>query len=550
LAWRITDGLMLTLSHAQQSQLAHGTTATQLLPLAIANANSPEDIENYIRDPNYSPCTTDCRFNGAYETPTLAGLDVINARYPEFARRKFRLSAADLDLDLGFASLHSSTSIFKDTRVGQADYAGPGWVFYFSLGDAGAAFDSGRSAYLLFDNSYKGLNHETRLTSTNEGPFQWIAGIYYTDTERSFKFSEFLSGLDEYNGIDRSVSGGNVDEGYRENLGNEYEEIAVFGELSYDVTPAWNVTVGGRLFNYKDRAIAQIRDYSFDLVDNNVDVTRKDSGQSFFKFNTSYDITDDALVYATVSQGFRRGGTNGFRNIGERIVAPDVQVFRPDSTTNYEVGLKGFFADRRISLQADLFQIEWEDVQTYFSQTVNGFPVNGTANGPSARSRGFEGAVRANVAGGLSAGFATAYTKAKWSETKTLCLYTDGTGCRTWAKGGLLGGAPRWKHSGDIRYTAALGADLQGFASVSGRYVGRVQIDRADDPATTVDAYPSYAIFDVRAGFDWRNLDVTLWVENIANKRAQVSQQLDVVLGARKFFTQPRTIGVNLSYAF
>ena len=110
------------------------------------------------------------------------------------------------------------------------------------------------------------------------------------------------------------------------NLASDYKELAAYGELGYALTPRWKVNVGGRVFNYKDTAVSNIRDYSLNLVDNDVNVSKKVNGKSYFKFNTSYNITDDALVYATVSQGFRRGGTNGFRNVGARVVSPDVQA--------------------------------------------------------------------------------------------------------------------------------------------------------------------------------------------------------------------------------
>ena len=555
LAWALSEDITLTLSHAQQRQLAHGTTATSLLPVGIANASSPADITAYIQDPGAAlPCeaTNNCRFDNSLETPFLAGRDTVVSRYPEFAKRKFRLSSADFDADLGFAALHSSTSIFKDSRRGQADYAGQGWLFYYAFnGNFGPTdFAGPNSAFITFDNTYKGLNHETRLASKGDGPFSWIAGIYYTDTERSLKFSEYAPGLDVTIPVNRAVSGGNVDEGYRENLASEYQEIAVYGELGYEITPRWKVNVGGRIFNYKDRAISDIRDYSFDLVDNQVDVTVSVKGKSYFKFNTSYEITDDALVYATVSQGFRRGGTNGFRDVPPRTVDPDVQAYKPDSTINYEAGLKGFFADRRLYFQANVYQIDWKDVQTYYSQEINFFPVNGTANGPDARSRGFEGMVRFNLSDELSVNFATAYTQAEWSSTKTVCLYSDGTSCRTWTKGQALGGAPKWKHNGGIRYSRGLGANSNGWISLSGRFVGDVQVDREDFPTDDVPSYPSYATFDLRGGVDFGNFDVGLWVENVTNERAQVSQQIDRVMGARIIYTAPRTYGLNLSYAF
>jgi iron complex outermembrane recepter protein len=572
LAWKLSDTIKITLAHAQQKQLAHGTTATSLLPLGVANATTPAQINSYVLNPNFSPCTigVNCTFNDALETPALAGIDTVASRYPEFANRKFRLSSADIDVDLGFANLHSSTSYFKDSRRGQADYAGQGWLFYYVLnGNFGPTrFDTQNSAFITFDNTYKGWNHETRLTSQGDGPLSWIAGIYYTDTSRSLKFSEYVPTMDAFFGVNRAVEGGNVDEGYREDLSSGYKEIAAYGELGYEITPRWKVNVGGRVFNYKDITDTDIRDYSFNLVDNQSSSRVSVKGKSYFKFNTSYDITDDALIYATVSQGFRRGGTNGFRNVvriggRDRDLDPAVQSYKPDSTTNYEIGLKGSFVDRRLYLQANFFQIDWEDVQTYYSQDIDGFPINGTTNGPNARSRGFEGILRFNLSDALSINLSSAYTEAEWTQTKNVCLYLPEpaqgalpalpeAGCRAqpWTKGGKLGGSPKWKNSASIRYSADLSDNARGWASVSGRFVSSVQVDRADLPGANVGNYPSYAIFDLRGGVELGDFDIGLWVENITNKRAQVSQQNDRVMGTRVLYTTPRTFGLNLSYGF
>jgi iron complex outermembrane recepter protein len=553
LAWQLTKDVKFTLSHAQQEQLAHGTSGTSLLPLAVANARTPADFDAYVRDPRgFNPCGTTCRFTDPAATPFLAGRDVVVSRYPEFADRKFRLTSLDLDWNLGFASLRSSTSVYRDSRVGQGDYAGQGVSFYYDLGDAGGEFASGRSAYITFDNTYKGLNHETRLTSRGSGPLSWIAGIYYSDRTSDLKFSEFLPGLDNYNGIPRAAAGGNVDEGYRERLGSEYKEIALYGEVSYKVTPKWTVTGGTRVFNYDDIGTSQIRDYSFDLVNSNVRNENGKDGKSYYKFNTSYNFAPDVLGYLTVSQGFRRGGTNGFRNFRGKIIAPDIQNYKPDSTTNYEVGIKGSFLNRRLYAQANVYQIDWKDVQTYLDQSVeNGFPINGTTNGPKARSRGFEFASRFNLTDAWQLTLQSAYTEAQWVESKTVCRYTDGTGCRApYLAGGKLGGSPDWKHNFGVRYTRDFAGGATGFVALNGRYVGKVPVDRGDDPASPVESRPAYTIFDVRAGVSFDKLDVTAWIENVANKRAEVSTQPDNVMGRRAIFTSPRTFGVNLSYTF
>jgi iron complex outermembrane recepter protein len=556
LAWRATPNLKVTLTHTDQNQLAHGTSGTSLLPLGIANARNPADVLSYLRDPNFSPCTTNCRFTDDFETPEQGGKDTVVARYEEFAKRNIRLTSLAFDWDLPWATLRSSTSSFKDVRTGQADYASQGWAFYYdipnSFGDPTAGeFDSDRSAYITFNNRYSGVNHETRLTSKGSGPLTWIAGLYATKTKRSLRFSEWLPGLDAAAGVPRARRGGLVDEGYRENLGSEYSEEALYGEVGYKITPDWQVNVGARVFSYEDRGIAQVRDFAYNLVDNNVDVTRGENGKSYYKLNTSYQFTPAVLGYFTASQGFRRGGTNGFRSIGTRTIDPNALQYQPDSTLNYELGMKGFFFDRQLYLQANVYQIDWKDVQTDRQQTVSDFPVNGTANAGNARSTGFEMSTRWNITPQLQARYATAYNEAEWITTKTHCLYANGTSCRTWSAGGKLGGSPKWKHNFGLRYnTEMFGGNA--FASLSGRYREKVQILRSDSVAGNVGlrTYPAHTMFDLRGGVSWDRLDLSFFIENVANKRAEISNQEQGIMGRRIFFTTPRTLGVSLSYNF
>jgi hypothetical protein len=143
------------LSHAQQSQLAHGTTGAQLLP-------ATGDPARYL-----APLAFDDR--------------TVLSPHPEFAQRDFRMTTFDLDWKLPFARLRSSTSNFKDTRVGQADDLGTGSFFYGTLGypefRLGSSAWIGSTAFLTFDNAYSGTVHETRLTSLPGGAVDWIAEL-------------------------------------------------------------------------------------------------------------------------------------------------------------------------------------------------------------------------------------------------------------------------------------------------------------------------------------------------------------------------------------
>jgi iron complex outermembrane recepter protein len=557
LLWRVTPGLKFTLTHTQQDQLAHGTRGVSLQPLAVANARTPAERDAAWRNPGLElsqlPCQPNCRYTDARTTPFAVDANSVLARWPEFADRDFSMTSLDVDWNLGFADLRSSTSTFKDSRIGQADYASQGWVFYYSLGDLGGDIASDRSAYITYDNTYKGVSHETRLISRGDGPASWIAGLYHTEQKRNLRFNEVLPGMDAFLGNGKATASPLPDVGYGEDLGSKYTETALFGEFSYKLMPTFTLTLGGRFFKYEDTAKVEIVDYAGGFVDNRVTDTRGQSGKSIFKLNASAQLAPNVLSYLTVSQGFRRGGTNGFKNVGSRVIADDAREYAPDTTTNYELGLKGHLFDGDLYVEGALYLIDWKNTQTYRSQDIDGFPVNGTANGPKARSEGLEFAVRWRLTPAWQMTFSTGTVEARWVETKTHCLYTNRTSCRTWNAGGLLGGAPEWKHRLGLRWSTDIGSDLFLRAGGTVRYVGKTRSDRSDSIAGNdgIFIYPAYTTYNAYVGIGKGKWDAQLWVNNLTNERALVSNQTaGAVLGERLIYTVPRTVGLNLNYNF
>lgn len=577
LRWRLTPQLEISIAHAEQDQLAHGTSGASLLPTRIANAGTPAQIDAAWRL-NQFPCspTASCRYTNSATTPFIVNDHTILSRYPEFADRKFRLDSFDLDWDLGFARLHSNTSTFKDSRVGQADYASQGNAFY-NWFPAGNVRTSNNSLYMTFDNTFKGLSHETRLTSKGEGSMSWIAGVFFTQQERNYKFDEIFPGIDQlppqgdFFGIDRAAVGGTKDSGYAEDLGSRYKELALFGELSYAITPEWKVMGGGRVFNYEDKGSAFIFDYAGGLADTNTRSNTKASGENYFKLNTSYQFTPDLLAYTTFSQGFRRGGSNAFRDYPGQTVDPSTQAYGPDSTDNIELGLKGFLFDRQLYLSASVYQINWKDVQTYFSQGLPDpfglgidFPLNGSTNGPDARARGLEFSARWRLDPHWTLNYSSATTRSQWVTTKQKCTYLpgqnrpgsagdpDGPDCRVWEAGGKLNGAPKWKHNLGLRYATEV-ADHDLSASLNARYVGRIGNDRVDAPGLQPAlVYKSYTLFNASLGLAKDNWNASLWVQNLTDVRSPVSVQGlgDTIMGTRMITTTPRTIGLSYTYRY
>ncbi|WP_162245920.1 MULTISPECIES: TonB-dependent receptor [unclassified Roseateles] len=527
LLWKATPDLSFTVSYAQQSQLAHGSTGAQLLP---ATGNPGRYIAQM-----------------AFDNQTVL------SPYPEFTDRDIEVATLEIDWKLAGARLHSATSSYSDSRVGQGDYLGTGSFFYGDLGYSrfrlGSASWAGNTAYMTYDNQYRGTVHETRVVS-DPGVWSWVAGLYLSDQKRSQQYSEWMPGLEQL----KTPGRGRTDEGYTENQASNYRETALFGEIHWKGIDRLTLTAGARMFGYKDRADTQVEDYAFDLVTGNVQNQEKTSGKSYYKLNAAYQLTNDLLTYATFSQGFRRGGANGFRAQAGQQVDPATRRYLPDSTDNLELGIKGFLLDRTVYVQANVYRLNWKDPQTYFSQDVNGFPVWGTTNGPKAYSQGVELQGRWRVISDLELTAATTYSEAKWDGSKTVCLYANATECRTYEKGGELGGSAPWKHTLGVRWSGGTDNGLDWWVALNARHIANKASDRGDAPGETVFSYPAYTTLALRGGLSFGDWDFSGWVNNLTDTRPLVSFQgtsaVAQRVGLRAIYLTPRTVGLSASYRF
>jgi iron complex outermembrane recepter protein len=590
LLWAPTDSFEVRYAYSRQNTLAHGTSGASLQPLRVANAVTAGDLNLYFQAPGAefrgspSPaqsCGTACRFTDERTTPFAVNDQTIISRYPEFSDRTTDLHALEFKWDMGFATLYSSTSRYTDERVGQADYLSQGFAFYCDISflDIGGCFNSSqpgnRSALITFNNSDEGTVHETRLVSNGDSRLSWIVGLFYSKTTGRKAFTEVIPdpdgsgpgrGLDAFS---NAAFGGKVinspgpDEGYFEEFASDYTEIALFGELTYQITDRWKATLGARIFNYEDESERTLIDYAGDFISETIRSTAEDTAVSYYKFNTSFDITPTLLTYFTASQGFRRGGANPFRNLNTttRVINPEIATFGPDTTDNFELGIKGSLFDRMITIEAAVYQINWSDTQTYYSQSISGFPVNGTINGPDAVSRGYEISARYRPTDNWSFTYSVANADAEWDETKSYCTYTFGLangGCpgpgtgrtgRIYEAGGALGGTGLRQNFG-ARYSRDLADGSRIFASLSGVIRDEVQSDRCDTDICTQFFYPGYTRYSLSMGWSNDDWEASVWVRNLTNERALVSNQAAGIMGNRAIFLQPMTLGLNLSYGW
>lgn len=532
LRWKASPTVVFGLSHVQQDQVAHGTSGTQLYPTA---KNPVPGAAN------------------AFVTQEVFNDHTIISPNEEYSNRNFKMDSVDLDWNLGFAKLHSSTARYSDRRQGAGDYTGAGDVFYNWI-DSTLAIDSakfnGQTASIAFDNYYEGLVHETRLSSNSDGPLSWVGGVFYNKTQRSLRFSEIVPALDATGFTPTAEGGRTANEGYRENLQSDYTETAVFGEASYKLSDRWTVTGGGRVFSYSDDGYSNIRDFTGPTSRESL-ATEGQSGKSYFKLNTSYEFADDLLSYLTFSQGYRRGGANGYRDYGTKKVNPEVRAYQPDSTNNIELGVKGYLFDRKLYIQTAVYQIDWVNPQVGYTQTIDDlFPINGIANGANARSRGLELAFRYRFNENWQLTYNGATTSAEFVDDKKVQLYTVASGDDANYKAGTaLWGAPKWKHNAGVRYSTVLDNGVALSSTLRVRYVDALQWSE-----NTSLLYPAYTIYNASLGLSKDNWDLSFWGSNLTDKRAVVSNNSGTGqssrLGTRVIYATPLTVGASLSYYF
>lgn len=354
---------------------------------------------------------------------------------------------------------------------------------------------------------------------------------------------------------------------------------AVFGEVSFDITPNITLTGGVRAYEFDNRlhgffgysaAYNALSGFSSGMgVGNkncfagktfrdapcvNLDKRVKGSGETH-KINLEYKFDEDALVYVTYSTGYRPGGVN--RNGA-------LPPYAADTLDNYEVGWKSRWLDRRLTLNGALFYQKWNQFQFSFLGLNSLTVIN---NGPSADIYGVEVSAAAQVTPDFTVKGGFTYTDA---ESQKFCG-ADNTGaiistCSD-ADAVILGGAqlpytPKFK--GDI--TARYDFQWMGWAShaqATGNYQTKAPAGLRQDDIAILGVMPSFGTIDLSLGGTKNNLSVEVFAKNLFDERGQLNRftpctisicGVSQVAGLPRalYITpiQPRLVGIRIGQTF
>lgn len=482
---------------------------------------------------------------GKYEAPW---------RYEEPSRRTATLYSAEVKAGLfDVAELVSATAFSKQKVRRTGDQTD----LLLDL-DYGYQLFPNFNAFTVGGDDYEQFNQEVRFVSTHGGPLSWSAGGFYNEFKTDTFSFEITPGLPEFLGVFRPD---NIE--YASFTRSKTKEKAVFGELSYKFSEAWQVTAGARYFEYEatitgGTATPLIRTV-YPAINYRVRSGETSDNGAVYKFNTSYKFSDDLMVYATVSNGYRIGGVNRVAPCpvplppGQNVCAlPNELFFGPDKTLNKELGVRGRFFDRRLVLNGSIYHIDWKDVQVS-SRTVNG-AVGITGNAAKARSQGLEMSFNARVTENVTLSGNYSYNDAKLTSGAPAVV----DGIYDVFDGDRLPGSP--KHSGafTVAYDRPLDNGMNLTANYSAIYTG--EIYSKIGLRGNGEVLPDYWVSKAAVGVSRDNWDVTLFADNLFNEYAVVAVSNDFgavgqIDGVTKRYyahgvLRPRTVGVDLRYRY
>jgi outer membrane receptor protein involved in Fe transport len=468
----------------------------------------------------------------------------------EPSTREVDVLSLEMNFDLGFATLTSSTSGYDHSGESISENTGfsaqNGWLgdYYYNYP---RPMHSGERSY-----SDEAFIQELRLVSNTDGAVDWIVGAFYRDQDTRSSQINYLRNF--YNWAwtawDCCVVG---DDDFRYNREENFKDKAVFGELTWNVTDSFRLTGGLRYFDldYDNDTFMGVGLYDSFSINEEVSFDGGDS-DTLFKFNASWDVRENAMLYGTISEGFRRGGTNAVPLSGVFAESPAWLRYGPDYTTNYEIGIKG--TGHNSFYNVSLFYVDWEDIQLNTATTYWGFYA--AQNGSDAHTQGIEIEYDKFFGQNWHMNLGYSYTKGKldadmWSADEIYVVAPKGQKLPGLAEHTLnamvehiweLDGGKQWVN----RISAYYQSDTENAISTSARFAQELG---------------SFSIWDFNSSLMFGDWTVGLFVKNLFNEEGVVGVYKEEYMGtspeqnyygngAKNVIARPRTIGLLVSWDF
>ncbi len=369
------------------------------------------------------------------------------------------------------------------------------------------------------------FSQELVLTSQNTGRLEYTALLYYMREDASL-----------FGRNDLPLFGPIITRTFAD---AETEAFAVAGQLSYALTDQLSLT-GGIRVSHEEKSF---KNSSSSNGSSNGTADDKDSWTvATPKVVIQYAPTDDIMVYASATRGFKSGGFNTF----------EIQdSFDEEILWSYEAGLKSTLLEQRLRANLTVFHYDYEDLQInqwrITEDRAAGFGL--VENAGKAAANGVELELLVKPADNFQLELGLALLDAEFDEFVSIDPDRAAEG-RLDRAGNALPRAPDFTANIAAEYTVRVGG--AGILTLRGEYFYRDEMffTPYEDDRTSVE---SINITNLRLSFasDDGRWQAALYGKNLGDEDyAQYIITAQGLFGQIAVFAPPRTYGIQFDYNF
>ena len=442
------------------------------------------------------------------------------------------------DIDMVYAGAYLDRQ--QDYQYDYSDYT-EYWAYYqayYSADDPWCVYynDAGDCAigtqYVDAQNAFTRQSHELRFQSAADRRFRWTGGLFYQKQKHDFDLQYTVPDSAVLSSV---VEGGNVV--WQTKQVREDQDVAAFGELTFDFTDKFSGTVGARYFEYEnslygfngflEHCTGQYVDGEF------VEMLPEDGGEIqypcfdtrilddvaegddwAFKANLEYRIDPDKMIYVTWSEGFRAGGVNRARVEG-------IPKYGPDFVTNYEFGWKTMLADGALRFNGAIYIMDWDNFQFGFLDfAVSNLTI--VQNVGNSQTRGVEWDLTWAMNDNNTLSFAGSYNDAELKTAFWRDQEDEDAGLPPNApKGTPMPYVPKWQLTGIWRSNFDVGS-IPGFFQAAVAYTGSRWNDLDTQNVPARQNMDDYTLVNLSTGINKNNWTLSFYINNLLDERAEI----------------------------
>ena len=381
------------------------------------------------------------------------------------------------------------------------------------------------------------FSQELRVQSVDDTDLSWLFGLAWSR-------EQFVERRD-FNLRDNTlVALGRGHLAYEQDT----DALALFADFGYRINAAWRVRLNLRLTDEEKRyrngnlympgppPVFITRDLAADYVlGSNV------SGAVALNWEPS----DDMLVYAKLSRGFKSGGFYG----GFPFVPQEIEPYQEETINAVELGLKQSLPSLGLQFGAALFHYDYQDVQGFIQglNELTGTPIDVLANQGDARHQGMELQVQWQPLAQLGIELGLAWLDARFVDTGQTTSNLLGeavaiTGQRPYA--------PRWSGNLLVTWLQSIAGDWALDWTLGWHFRSNFSGQQTSAAEAALHALPGYAV--VNAGVALRHTGspwtTRVWLRNALDKTYRIRVKSDGLNSYTESFGEPRSAGIAVEY--